>query len=42
MTDAAIAHRAVGERRRSEGWTASVLIGPATLFRKLKEYRLPA
>jgi len=32
MTDAAIAHRAVGERRRSEGWTASVLIGPATLF----------
>jgi len=32
MTDAAIAHRALGERRRSEGWTASVLIGPATLF----------
>jgi len=32
MTDAVVAHRAAGQRRRSEGWTASALIGPATIF----------
>ena len=32
MTDTAVAHRSAGNRRRSEGWTASALIGPATIF----------
>jgi putative spermidine/putrescine transport system permease protein len=32
MTDTAIAHGAVVERRRGEGWTASALVGPATIF----------
>jgi putative spermidine/putrescine transport system permease protein len=31
MTDTAVAYRPV-DRRRSEGWTASALIGPATVF----------
>ncbi|WP_428669203.1 ABC transporter permease [Reyranella sp.] len=32
MTDTAVAHRSAGSRRRSEGWTAAALIGPATIF----------
>ena len=32
MADAAIAHPAVVERRRGQGWTAAALIAPATLF----------
>src|SRR5207248_6293018 len=32
MADTALAHGPVIERRRGEGWTASALIGPATIF----------
>src|SRR5216684_4904314 len=32
MTDTAIAHGPVVERRRGESWTASTLVGPATIF----------
>ena len=32
MSDAAIAHGPVVERRRGEAWTASALVGPATIF----------
>ena len=32
MTDAALAHGPVVERRRGEGWTASALLAPATIF----------
>jgi putative spermidine/putrescine transport system permease protein len=32
MSDAAVAHRPAAPRRRGEGWTASALIGPATIF----------
>jgi putative spermidine/putrescine transport system permease protein len=32
MSDAAVAHRPAAPRRRGEGWTASALIWPATIF----------
>ena len=32
MTDVAIAHGPVVERRRGEGWTATALLAPATIF----------
>jgi putative spermidine/putrescine transport system permease protein len=32
MSDTAIAQRPAGQRRRGDGWTASALIGPATIF----------
>src|SRR5262249_32065214 len=32
MADTALAHGPVVERRRGEGWTASTLVGPATIF----------
>lgn len=32
MSDAAVAHRPAARRPRGDGWTASALIGPATIF----------
>ena len=32
MADTALVHGPVVERRRGEGWTASALLGPATIF----------
>ena len=32
MADTALVHGPVVERRRGEGWTASALVGPATIF----------